>query len=144
MNKSSYMTFPILLFAVSLAFGMAGGGGASQKTFRGFEGKVTDEKGKPLEGVQISLIAVHAAEVEDVKSASESNGKKNLSSATGSNGKYRFIAVRPGFYRVRYAMNGYQTQEKLIEFKRGSKDAVMNVKLQETGTGASGASANQP
>ena len=144
MKKSFYLTFVILVCAVSLTFAMGGGGGASgQKNHRGFEGKITDENGKTLKGVEISLIAVDAAEVEQVKDSSESNGKKNLSTLSGNNGRYRFVAVRPGFYRVRYSMNGYQTIEKLMEFKRGSKDAQMNVKLQHIGMGAS-PSANQP
>ncbi|MCI0412470.1 carboxypeptidase-like regulatory domain-containing protein [bacterium] len=144
MKKSCYLTFVILFCAVTLAFSMGGGAGSSgQKNFRGFEGKVTDENGKALKGVEISLIAVDAGEVEQVKGAAESDGKKNLSSLTGGNGKYRFIAVRPGFYRVRYSINGYQTLEKLMEFKRGSKDAVMNIKLQQIGMESS-PSANQP
>jgi hypothetical protein len=144
MKKSFYLMFPILICAISLVFGMGGGGGASgQKNHRGFEGKITDENGKTLKGVEISLIAVDAAEVEQVKDSSDSNGKKNLSTLSGNNGRYRFVAVRPGFYRVRYSMNGYQTLEKLMEFKRGSKDAVLNIKLQEVGMAAS-PSANQP
>jgi Carboxypeptidase regulatory-like domain len=143
MKKSFCLTFAILICAVSLTFAMGGGGGSSQKNHRGFEGKITDENGKTLKGVEISLIAVDAAEVEQVKDASESNGKKNLSTISGNSGRYRFVAVRPGFYRVRYSMNGYQTLEKLMEFKRGSKDAVLNIKLQEIGMGAS-PSANQP
>jgi hypothetical protein len=143
MKKSFYLMFAILFCTVALAFAMGGGGGASgQKNHRGFEGKITDENGKTLKGVEISLIAVDAAEVEQVKDSSESNGKKNLSTLSGNNGRYRFVAVRPGFYRVRYTMNGYQTLEKLMEFKRGSKDAVLNIKLQEIGMGAS-PSANQ-
>jgi uncharacterized GH25 family protein len=144
MKKSFYLTFAILFCVVSLTFAMGGGGGASsQKSHRGFEGKVTDENGKILKGVEISVIAVDASEVEQVKGAAESDVKKNLSTLTGNSGRYRFIAVRPGFYRVRYSINGYQTLEKLMEFKRGSKDAVLNVKLKEVGMDAS-PSANQP
>jgi uncharacterized GH25 family protein len=144
MKKSFYLMFAILFCVVSLTFAMGGGGGASgQKSHRGFEGKVTDENGKILKGVEISVIAVDATEVEQVKGASETNGKKNLNTITGNNGKYRFIAVRPGFYRVRYSINGYQTVEKLMEFKRGSKDAVLNVKLKEIAMDSS-PSANQP
>ena len=144
MKKSFYLTFAILVCAVSLAFAMGGGGGASgQKNHRGFEGKVTDENGKNLKGVEISVIAVNASEVEQVKDAAESDVKKNLSTLTGNNGRYRFVAVRPGFYRVRYSIDGYQTLEKLMEFKRGSKDAVLNIKLREIGMDASPA-ANQP
>jgi uncharacterized GH25 family protein len=143
MKKSFYLMFAILICAVSLAFAMGGGGGASgQKNHRGFEGKVTDENGKILKGVEISVIAVDATEVEQAKGATESDVKKNLSTLSGNNGRYRFIAVRPGFYRVRYSINGYQTLEKLMEFKRGSKDAVLNVKLKEVGMDAS-AGANQ-
>lgn len=143
MKKSFYLTFFVLICAISLAFAMGGGGGASgQKNHRGFEGKVTDEHGKTLKGVEISLIAVDAKEVEEVKDSSTTNDKKNLNTVTGNNGKYRFIAVKPGFYRVKYSIDGYQTLEKLMEFKRGSKDAVLNVKLREIGMEAV-SSANQ-
>jgi hypothetical protein len=132
MKKSYFLFIVFLLCTVSLALAMGGGGGsASSKTYRGFEGKITDENGKALKGVDVTLLAVDPAVAEGTKEASESDSKKNLSSTTGSNGRYRFIAVRPGFYRVRYSSNGFQTLEKLMEFKRGGKDAVMNIKLKE-------------
>jgi hypothetical protein len=135
MKKSYSLILGFLLCTVSLALAMGGGGGSSaSKTYRGFEGKITDENGKPLKGVDVTLLAVDPAVAEGTKEASDPDGKKNLSSTTGSNGRYRFIAVRPGFYRVRYSGNGLQTLEKLMEFKRGGKDAVMNVKLKEVGS----------
>ena len=144
MKRSYLLIFVFLLCTVSLALAMGGGGGsASSKTYRGFEGKITDENGKALKGVDVTLLAVDPAVAEGTKEAPESDSKKNLSSITGSNGRYRFIAVRPGFYRVRYSSNGYQTLEKLMEFKRGGKDAVMNIKLHEVGADTSTASSSQ-
>jgi hypothetical protein len=125
------MALAILICSVSLAIGMGGGGGGSQKTLCGFEGKVTDDNGKTLKGVEILLIPVDAAEVQQAKLPSESNGKKNLSATTSGSGRYRFVAVRPGWYRVRYSIDGYQSLERLIEFKRGSKDSVLDIRLRE-------------
>lgn len=139
------MTFVILLCAFSLALAMGGGGGStSQKTHRGFEGKITDEKGKKLEGVEVLLFSVDPETVEKAKITPDSEGRKTLSSTTGANGKYRFVAVRAGFYRVRYSLSGYQTLEKLMEFKRGSKDAVLNIQLRELSEDAVRPSGSQP
>ncbi len=124
------MALIVLLCSISVGFAMGGGSGASgSKSHRGFEGKVVDAAGNNLKGVEITLVEVEDMTVQGVKDDSGSDSKKPLSRMTGSNGKYRFIAVRPGFYRVTFSMNGYQTLEKLMEFKRGSKDAVLNVKL---------------
>jgi uncharacterized GH25 family protein len=127
MRKSYYLAIVLLFAFVSLTFSMAGGGGgASQKTHRGFQGKITDQDGNPLKGVEIILIT---ASEKEVTNASDSKKEKSLNTSTGKNGQYRFIAVRHGQYRVRYSLDGYQTLEKLIEFKRGSKDAVLNIEL---------------
>ena len=129
MRKSYYLAIVLLFAVVSLSFSMAGGGGgASQKTHRGFQGKITDDKGNPLKGVEITLLTAGQTEV---KNSSDSKKEKSLNTATGKNGQYRFIAVRHGQYRVRYSLEGYQTLEKLIEFKRGSKDAVLNIELKK-------------
>ena len=125
-----YLVCLLVLFTASVAFAMGGGGGGSSpKMSRALEGKITDEKGEKLQGAQITLFRVDAAEVEQAKTAA-TDGEKTLSTTSGKNGKYKFIAVRPGFYRVRIAMEGYQTIEKLMEFKRGSKDAVLNVSIE--------------
>ena len=56
MKQSRYLAILIVLCSVSMVFAMSGGGGSSsQKTHRGFEGKVTDENGKVLSGVQVTL-----------------------------------------------------------------------------------------
>lgn len=131
MKKSSILTIVVLLGIVSLSFSMGGGGGgASQRTHRGFQGKITDDDGNALKGVEITLVSVNPSEHNKV-SDSNSEEQKSLSTESGKNGKYRFIAVRHGHYRVRFSMEGYQTLEKLIEFKRGSKDAVMNIELKK-------------
>ena len=123
----------VLLYTASLSFPMGGGGGgASQKTHRGFQGKITDQDGNPLKGVQITLLTVDSSGVAKVKASGDSSKEeKSLSTSTGKNGRFRFIAVRHGQYRVRFSMDGYQTLEKLIEFKRGSKDAVLDIELKE-------------
>ncbi len=145
MNKSLSFTFVALLCAFSLAVAMGGGGGSSsQKNYRGFEGKITDENGKKLEGVEVLLLSVDSEAVEKANITPGSEGTKTMSSTTRANGKYRFVAVRPGFYRVRYSLTGYQTLEKLMEFKRGSKDAVLNIQLHELSTDTVPASGNQP
>ena len=132
MKKSWYLTVFVMLCFVSLSFSMGGGGGgASQKTHRGFQGVIKDQDGNPLKGVEITLISVDPDEVEKAKATTNSEEKKPLTTASGKNGRYRFIAVRHGHYRVRISMDGYQTLEKLIEFKRGSKDAVLNIELKK-------------
>jgi uncharacterized GH25 family protein len=129
MTKPFYLSILVLLAAVSVCFSMGGGGGgASQKTHRGFQGKITDENGKPLKGVEIILLT---ASEKQITNSSDSKNGKPLNTATGKNGQYRFIAVRHGQYRVRFSLDGYQTLEKLIEFKRGSKDAVLNIQLKQ-------------
>jgi uncharacterized GH25 family protein len=143
MNYVRCLMILVMCFASTIVSALppGGGGGASQKTFRGFEGKVTDENGKKLKGVQIILFAVDATSEEQVWRASSSQERKTLTSSTGSNGRYKFIAVRPGVYRVRYSADGYQTLEKMMDFKRESKDAVMNIQLQalaETATTTAG------
>jgi hypothetical protein len=127
MRKSYCLTILLLFAVVSVTLGMGGGGGgASQKTHRGFQGKITDLEGNPLKGVEITLL--NAAE-KQIKNVSDSKNGKPLTTLTGKNGKYRFIAVRHGQYRVRFALEGYQILEKLVEFKRGSKDAVLDIEL---------------
>ena len=128
--KSRYLVFLVFLCSVSVALAMGGGGGGGgSKTSRALEGKITDEKGQKIEGVEITLFKVDAADVEQAKNSGE--GEKTLSTLTGKNGKYRFVAVRPGFYRVRISISGYQTLEKLMEFKRGSKNANLSVELRQ-------------
>ncbi len=139
MNKSRFLAIVILLLGVSLAFSMGGGGGSSQKTFRGFEGKITDENGKTLKGVDVVLIRVDGSESEKVTS---DEGKKTLSTTSGGKGRFKFMAVRPGTYKVRFSMDGYQTLEKTMKFKPGSKDAMLNIQLNQIDV--SNASGGQP
>jgi hypothetical protein len=140
MTQSRFIAILIIICATSIALALPpGGAGSSQKTHRGFYGKITDENGKTLTGVEITLFNVDPNHVDEVRSVPEAEEKKSLSTTTRANGGYRFVAVRPGIYRVRYELSGYQTLEKLVEFRRGSKDAVMNIKLKElTETAQSG------
>ena len=142
MNHSRYLAFLFVLCSVSLALALppgGGGGSSSQKTHRGFEGKVTDENGKALKGVAITLFNVDADYVEEIRNTPESEERKSLSASTSTRGRYKFIAIRPGLYRVRYEVPGYQILERLVRFERGTKDAVMNIKLKQLVTEASAA-----
>src|SRR5688500_6599174 len=105
MKKTLCLSICFLLAAVSLTFSMGGGGGgASQKTHRGFEGRITDQDGNPLKGVDITLFSADPSELDKAKATEASKGKKNLSTMTGKGGKYRFVAVRHGYYRVRFSI----------------------------------------
>src|SRR5687768_8834944 len=119
MTRKLYLVLMIVLCSVSICFPMGGGGGgASQKTHRGFQGVITDQDGNTLKDVEITLITINGSSMTKVKGDGDVE-QKSLSTSSGKNGRYRFIAVRHGQYRVRISRNGYQTLEKLIEFKRG-------------------------
>ena len=128
--------------SVALALPPGGGVGASQKTHRGFEGKVTDSSGKILKDVLITLFNVDATQVDEIRSVPGEEEQKALSGTTSKHGRYRFVAVRPGLYRIRYELPGYQTLEKLVRIERSVKDAVMNIQLKQLVTDASVAGSN--
>jgi hypothetical protein len=130
MNKTLYLALLILLYAVSTVIAMGGGGaGGSQKTIQGLEGRITDANGKTLSGVEVSLTQLNSTELEQAKSSSEQASHKPFLTQSNGSGRYRFVAVRAGVYRIRFTMDGYQTLEKLLEFRRGSRDAVLNIEL---------------
>jgi hypothetical protein len=143
MNHSRSLAFLFVFFSVALAVALPpGGGSSSQKTHRGFEGKVTNENGNFLTGVRITLIDVDAEHVEEIRNTRPSDDRNGLSANTSKHGRYKFLAVRPGLYRIRYELAGYQTLEKLVRFERSAKDAVMNIKLKQLTTEAPAAGGN--
>lgn len=60
------------------------------------EGRVTDTEGLPLPGVTVTI-------------NSEALIGGDLAAQTGRNGLYRFLALPPGLYQIRFELPGFQT-----------------------------------
>jgi hypothetical protein len=102
------------------------------------EGKIVDESGAPLERVRI-VLAPQAAEPKEATQTApagceELSKKKGAQSAkTGSNGKYKFVAVRPGNYTICFGLEGYQTIVKKSEIKQAVTN-TFDITLKRTET----------
>jgi hypothetical protein len=60
------------------------------------EGRVTDTEGLPLPGVSVTI-------------NSEALIRTDLATQTGQNGRFRFLALPPGIYQVKFEIEGFQT-----------------------------------
>jgi len=97
------------------------------------EGKITDEAGAPLKGAKIVLTLKPADSKEDKapENCEEQAKKKGSQSASsGSNGQYKFVAVRPGVYNICFGLEGHQPQWKQSEIKQ-SVTNTFNVTLKK-------------
>ncbi len=97
------------------------------------EGKITDESGAPLKGAKIVLtLKPSDSKDEQAPANCEEQAKKkgSQSAGSGSNGQYKFVAVRPGIYNICFGLEGYQTQWKQSEIKQ-SVTNTFNVTLKK-------------
>src|SRR5688572_14877320 len=84
--------------------------GASKVSTATLEGFVFRAgSGEPLARAQVTLVRVSpgraTAEVE------AGSGSAPLTAATGADGKFVFVNIEPGSYRIAVARNGYARQE---------------------------------
>ena len=87
------------------------------------EGKITDESGAVLKGAKIVITPKSSDSKEGTQSApancDEMAKKKGSQKATsGPNGRYKFVAVRPGQYTICFGLEGYQTVFQQTEIKQ--------------------------
>jgi hypothetical protein len=91
-----YCQIPVLVLALALG-SVAGAFGQTVSTTTGaINGKITDTSGAVMPGVTVSVTSPSM--------------QGTRSDVTGSDGIYRFSAIPPGDYTVRYELAGFETQ----------------------------------
>ncbi len=126
MKRNIFCTVALFLIPVCAAFAISMYVGV-------VEGKITDEGGAQLKGAKIVLTLKPANSKEEQAPANcEEQAKKkgSQSASSGSNGQFKFVAVRPGVYNICFGLEGYQTQWKQAEIKQ-SVTNTFNVTLKK-------------
>lgn len=94
-----------LLLAAMLALAAATSGLAQQLGAGSVTGSITDEQGAVLPGVTVTL----------------TGSDRTLTTTTDSAGKYRFLNLAPGTYRVSLALTGFATAiQENVEVRVGA------------------------
>ncbi|HKF44037.1 MAG TPA: TonB-dependent receptor, partial [Thermoanaerobaculia bacterium] len=104
----------ILCIAVAAAFLLAAAPAAAQTTGN-IEGTVTDQSGGALPGVTVEL--------------SSPNLQGTRVATTGNDGRFRFISLPPGTYKVTGNLSGFGTVEKTAQVTLDAT-ATVNMQLQ--------------
>src|SRR5262249_53372593 len=93
--RSQYWIFSILAVGLLLLAPVA----VLAQTTGTIEGSITDQSGAPLPGVTVEL-------------AGAGVGSAGKTTVTGSDGKYRFLSIRPGDYTVTATLSGFGRFQK--------------------------------
>ena len=78
------------------------------------EGTVTTDDGTVLKDVKVVAVP-SSASAPSCEALAKKKGSQNAT--TGPNGKYKFVALRPGMYTLCYGLSSYQTVLRKTEIK---------------------------
>jgi len=94
------------------------------------EGKVTDESGKALSGVTVTVELLPAGMQTQSMPSSQAANSKNLKTAkSGKNGAYKFVALKPGVYRIQFSLDGRQGEARTAEIRQSITNTINVVLL---------------
>jgi Carboxypeptidase regulatory-like domain len=89
------------------------------------EGKVTDGSGKALSGVTVTVELLPAGmQTQSMPSAQTTTGKNVQTAKSGKNGSYKFVALRPGNYRIQYSLDGLQSVVRNAEIRQSISNTI--------------------
>jgi len=110
--------FLALIVAGSLGFAGAPNNGSAEPARASIEGVINlsgqEGNSDPIPGVRVTLTAT-------------SSSSQSLSTTTDETGRYQFIEVASGVYRLEADLEGFQTVTKTTELKQGQVKVEISV-----------------
>ena len=116
--------------AILLTLLLAGTASAISLYYGELEGNIKDEAGKALSGVTVTAELLPAGTQTQSLPSSQTTSARNLQTAkSGKNGAYKFVALRPGLYRIQYSLDGRHREIRTAEIRQSIVNTINIVLL---------------